>query len=231
MNVFDLMTHSERSSLYAVAKLQFLEAGKTLFEHGDKAEHFYLVNRGLMKAVRITATGEEKVFNLFQQDSVIAEISMFMPDGEYPMTAIAETNCQLAVFHKKDLHNLVNNSPILANKFMALISQRVSNLLDTIDTLTQVNADQRLVMFFAQQYAQQRPNNHSIMLNMPKKVLASQLSIKPETLSRILKKLKDKRLVLENNHRFHFPDIDALCKEVDIKPRLFYKAKNYEIRP
>lgn len=66
---------------------------------------------------------------------------------------------------------------------MKFMRQRIANLMDAIDTLTRVYADQRLVMFFAQQYVRQSPEKPLTTLPYAKKVLASQLSIKQETLS------------------------------------------------
>lgn len=221
MNLFELMTSEEKSSLFNQAKLKFIDAGCVLFHYGQKADHFYLVNKGRIRLTRLMSTGEEKVFKEFTHGGVVAEVAMFLPNEEYPMTATADVASQVAVFKKRDLINLIKQSPQLAIKILGFMSQRIAQLMDTLDTLTQVSADQRLVMFFAQQYAIQKPKTLSITMPYAKKVLASQLCVKPETLSRILKKFKDKKLIEEVGNQFRFPDINALCQAVDVMPEIF----------
>lgn len=52
---------------------------------------------------------------------------------------------------------------------MKFMRQRIANLMDAIDTLTQVYADQRLVMFFAQQYAKKSSESLQSRYPMQKK--------------------------------------------------------------
>lgn len=224
--LFDLMTSEQKSVIYNKARLKNLTAGETLFNRGDFAEHFYLVNKGQIKILRLMSTGDEKVFKVFTHGGTIAEVAMFVPSQQYPMTAIAEIDTQVSVFHKKHLFELIETSPQLALAIMRFMSQRIASLMDTIDTLTQVNADQRLVMFFAQQYAKQSSEKPSITLPYAKKVLAGQLSIKPETLSRILKKFKQNELIIEQGSQVSFPDINKLCEFVQVTPDLFKTKKN-----
>ncbi len=59
------------------------------------------------------------------------------------------------------------------------------------------------------------------MLPHTKKVLASQLGITPETLSRILNKFKQEGLIKESGGCITVPDFNLLCYEVDLLPGIF----------
>ena len=87
------------------------------------------------------------------------------------------------------------------------MSQKIGFLMNSIDTLTQVNADQRLVMYLAQWYLHQQPEQLSVSLPFSKKVLANQICVKPETLSRMLKRLKNSNLIIEKGRCWELLDI------------------------
>ena len=60
-----------------------------------------------------------------------------------------------------------------------------------------------------------------LLCQTPKKVLASQLGITPETLSRLFKKLKFNGLIKETGACITVPDFNCLCKEVNLVPSIF----------
>lgn len=220
-NLLSLLSPTEKEELFAGAKIKKYSCGDLLFTKGDKANKLYVVNKGQVKLVRITPSGEEKVFKVFLPHGVIAEMAMFMSEQVYPMTAIVEVDCELLEIEKTGLFSLISKSPELAINIMSFMTQRISFLMNTIDTLTQVNAEQRFVMFLSQLYVNQQPENSAVRLPFSKKVIAQQICVKPETLSRILKKLKDKDLLIERGPFLQLPDIDKLCQAVDLYPDIF----------
>jgi len=220
-NLLNVMSEQERQELLTRSKTRKFEAGQTLFNQGDTADKFYLVKKGQVKLIRIMPSGDEKVFKVFTHNGVIAEMAMFMPTQEYPMTGIVEVSCELVVIEKDLLLSIIHRSSNLAINIMSFMSQRIGSLMNTIDTLTQVSADQRLVMYFAQLYIKQKPGDSVIELPFAKKVVANQICVKPETLSRIFKKLKDKNLMQEKGKHILLPNIEKLCQTVDLVPDIF----------
>ena len=53
--------------------------------------------------------------------------------------------------------------------------------------------------------------------------MASQLSMQPETLSRLFRKFKQENLLIEKKNKVYFPDIDNLCHAVALAPDIFKK--------
>lgn len=219
--LLDLMSAKQRENMMADAVHRQLRIGETLFNKGEAANNFFLVKKGQVKLIRLTATGDEKVFKVFLPKGLIAEMAMFMPEQTYPMTAIAETDSEIWVISKKALLTQIEASSELAISIMGFMSQRISILMNSIDTLTQVNAEQRFIMFLAQLYAKQPNETFVIHLPFSKKIIANQICVKPETLSRILKKFKDRDLIQERGAHLTLPDVEALCHFVELLPDIF----------
>ena len=128
------------------------------------------MQKGQVKLIRLTAEGEEKVFKNFMPKGVIAEMAMFMPNHEYPMICVTEVDSILLSISKDALLAVVENSPVLSMKVMGFMAQRINQLMDNIDLLTQTDAQQRLVMRFAHLYTQQKTTKPAIILPVSKKM-------------------------------------------------------------
>ncbi len=104
------------------------------------------------------------------------------------MSARVVQDTELSVFHYQDVLAVFTQSPQTSLKVMNYMTNRIHQLMDTVNILTQVNANQRLVMKLADFYRAQSRNEGKITLPVTKKLLATQLGMTPETLSRTFKK-------------------------------------------
>jgi CRP-like cAMP-binding protein len=77
---------------------------------------------------------------------------------------------------------------------METLRRREHFLLDEIEQISLQNATQR-VMAYLLHHAGEAESANRVTLNIPKHILASRLTIKPETLSRVLARLKGKGFI------------------------------------
>jgi CRP-like cAMP-binding protein len=93
-------------------------------------------------------------------------------------------------------------------KIMGAMSQRLRGLIKEIDDLTLQSATTRLCAMLWRQAGES--GDSDIELTAPKGVLASRLSIKPETFSRILHNLADMQLLEVKGAHIRIKDIAQL---------------------
>lgn len=220
-SILQLLSPSQRCILESQSHQIHLKSNDYLFERGDNADHIYQVNKGKVTLSRLMPNGEQKVFKVFMSGGVIAEMAVFMRPREYPMSAHIDQDTTLTAYKYENFKALFISSPELSLQVISFISNRVGQLMNSLDMLTQVNANQRLVMHFADIYSKQKRAGNRFTLPNTKKVLASQLCITPETLSRLFKKLKFNGLIMESGACITVPDFNSLCKEVDLVPSIF----------
>jgi CRP/FNR family transcriptional regulator len=221
LNLLQLLNKKQRLFLETVSKKIILSAGDCLFEKGDCADKIYLVNKGKVTLYRLMPNGEEKVFKVFLSGGVIAEMAVFMEPRIYPMNAHIDQSTSLTCYKHESFISLFKSDSELAMKVISFMSNKVGQLMNSLDMLTQVNANQRLVMYFAEIYRKQKNCGNKFVLPSTKKVLATQLCITPETLSRLFSKLKLNGLIKESGACIIIPDFNFLCREVDLDPSIF----------
>lgn len=170
-------------------RVQQLEAGETLFSFGDTADRFYLVKQGQVKLSRIAANGQEKVIEIMSANNTFAEAVMFMQKPIYPVTAQALDDCVLYAIPNQAYLSILTKSTESCLHLLGGLSMRLHGLLQELDHLAQQNAAHRLVRYLVNQLPADVGEAYTLTLTIPKHVLASKLSIKPESFSRLLSTL------------------------------------------
>ena len=216
-----LLDEQQKQALFADRKQLSCPAGHQLFQKGDKADNMYLLEKGKVSLYRLMPNGDEKLFRVFLAGDLIAELALFMQPREYPMSARVEQDSELSAFSYQQVQSVVTHSPELSLKVMSFMSNRICHLMNTVNILTQVNANQRLVMKLAEIYRSQMVKGDKLSIPVTKKLLATQLGMTPETLSRAMKKLKSDGHIIESGSHITLVDIPSLCRSVDLTPEIF----------
>ncbi len=167
-----------------------LQEGERLFDHGQHATRFFLLCSGQIKLFRLSADGMEKVIDIIHPGQTFAEAVMFMRGHSYPVNADALVASEVASFDNNAFLELLRESTETCFRLLGDMSQRLHALLNDIDHLTLQNATGRLLSYLACALPADAEGGTAIELNVPKSVLASRLSIQPETFSRILANLQ-----------------------------------------
>lgn len=191
-----------------------LSAGKHLFHIGDDAKRFYVVKSGEVCLYRFSPEGDEKVFQLAKQGEAIAEAAMFMSPSSYPVSAKAKTKSVLLSFSRQQLLSFCVSDPVFSFKLLSAMATKLSQAVNRVDQLTLKGANQRLVSYLLEL----RINSGTDWLKLPVShgVLAGQLNIAPETLSRLFKKLRDEELISGKGIIVVLLDIEGICQSVNL---------------
>ncbi|MDH3309529.1 MAG: Crp/Fnr family transcriptional regulator [Gammaproteobacteria bacterium] len=197
-----------------------LEPGKALFRQGQPAERFYFLREGLVKLFRLSPDGDEKIIEIMRPGETFAEAVMFMgPQGRYPVNAEAINESRVYAFEQKVFLNLLRESNEATFGLLASMSRRLHMLVNQIESLTLQNATYRLVAYLLEQIPRDVKTSPEVQLTTPKGVIASRLAIQPETLSRILGKLRQGGLIEVHGHHITIRNVQALRDTVHLPPQ------------
>ncbi len=188
-----------------------LDEGQQLFGHGQKAERFFMVHSGQIKLFRLSIDGVEKVIDIVQPGQTFAEAVMFMKSQNYPVSAQAITACEVLSFDSRDYIQSLRASVDTCFHLLGDMSMRLHMLLNDIDQLTLQNATYRLISYLAKQVTEGGTSAKvEIELSTPKNIIASRLSIQPETFSRILKNLTKDGIISVHGKHVEIHDVQRL---------------------
>ena len=209
--LFTPLSDDQFQALIVHAEVREYLPGETIFRQGEPANRFYLVLGGLVRLFRASNTGQEKIIHLLEPGELFAEAVFFM-GGHYPVTAASIDRCRLVGFDFQDFVGCVRDDMKLAFRLMSAMSMRIHALIDEIDHLALSTACQRLSCYLLDCAGGGEGGETTVRLRVPKHMLASRLAIKPETLSRLLAKFRDERLIEEHEGTVVLKDVPRLRK-------------------
>jgi CRP-like cAMP-binding protein len=186
---------------------QYVEPGEIVFKQGEPCSAFYAVVRGMLK-LRLEEAGIRRVVGFVQAGDTFGESAVFSGEG-YAVSAVAVTDCELLAIPAFPFLRLTQQFPNLALRMLGWISQRYHAHLRNSTRLAMHNADQRVAAWLLH-HAAAGPTGPSVTLP-PKRVdLANLLCITPETLCRIMKRLRTQGHVAVEGDEVRLLNTDAL---------------------
>ncbi|MBU2676211.1 MAG: Crp/Fnr family transcriptional regulator, partial [Gammaproteobacteria bacterium] len=143
-------------------------------------------------------------------DRTFAEAVAFMGGHKYPVTCEALSDAVLVRIPNKDYVDLIKTDRDACMRLLSDISRHLHGLVREIERLTVQNAGARLVSYLLEHVVDSNDDEATIRLELPRHVIASRLSITPETLSRLLRGLVDERVITIEDRVIFVHDLSRL---------------------
>lgn len=167
-----------------------LRAGDDVFREGERCSGFFVVAEGRVKIYRLREDGREQVVDDVGPGNTFAEAALFHR-GRFPAYAAAtQSPTRLVKLDATGFLALFASEPRLGTSMVGSLCSWLHSLLERIETLSIVSAGARLAHHLLRLPARQEGDTVVITLPVAKKDLASELSVTPETLSRLLARWK-----------------------------------------
>lgn len=193
-----------------------LEENEHLFHTGDQARYFYLLRIGQIQLYRLSPAGEEKVIEIIQPGQTFAEAVMFLQTTTYPVSAKAIVQSKLWRIDMNVFLSMLQESNELCLRMLGSMSRRLHGAIQDIDQLTLQNGSMRVIQLLLRSAPDSSTHRYSLEWETPKQILASRLSVRPETFSRILQRLSRQGLIAVHGKTIEVLDAKALRHELDL---------------
>lgn len=208
LHLFAALSDQQFDALVDRARVVTLDKKEALFRMGDEASSFFVLAEGSIKLALNSPQGVEKVLMIVRPFDLFAEAVMFMEQHRYPVNAVALQTSKVFSFDSGLLVKFLRDSPSLALKMLSLLSVRLHKQINEIETLSSQNSTSRVLNYVGSMIKDDGSNSALILLTTSKKNLASRLSITPETLSRVLHKLTQIKLIEIDGKQIRIPDVE-----------------------
>jgi CRP-like cAMP-binding protein len=217
-HLFGGLDPKELERVLATGLVEDWGAGQVLFDRGQPARNFFLLLEGQVKLALYSRAGEEKIVEILGPGRSFAEALMFMRAPAYPLSAVATLDSCVARFSSDDYLAVLRESNETCLRMLGHLSQRLHMRLREIENLTLESATHRLVRLIDERLPKGVAGPAEIELAETRQDLASRLSMKPETLSRILRHLSDADVIAVQGRTLSVPDRSRLLAVLDSQP-------------
>lgn len=191
--LFEGLSPKQCTALGAIAVRKYYSRGQNFFAEGDEGIGFYIVLSGKVKVFKLSSEGKEQIFHILEAPEPFAEAAVFAGQ-HYPASAQALAETMVLFFPRQKFMELISREPSLALAMLALLSLRLRKLTMLVENLSLKEVPSRLAAYLL--YLNEHNGNApTIELDISKNQMASLLGTIPETLSRILKRMNEEKLI------------------------------------
>jgi CRP-like cAMP-binding protein len=194
--LFSGLEEEDFDRLAAEMKVRDLDQGEVLFHRGDPADSFFYVDTGLIELSLISATGDKKTLEVVNPGRTFGEAVTFMQEVKFPVTAEGLHKSKLCEIPNRAFLDMLRTNRDACMRLLADLSRHLHARVREIENLSIQNARHRLSSYIIDHITDARDGDQATArLELPRHVIASRLSIKPETLSRLLRSLADEGVI------------------------------------
>ncbi len=188
-----------------------LQKGEMLFQKGDAPRGFFVVIFGQIKLAFPSSQGNEKVINILGPNQSFGEAAMFM-DRPYPVFSEALADTLLLHIARHAIFDLLEEDNSFARRMLAGLSMRLHTLVQDVESYSLRSTTQRVIGFLLQQTMEEEGSETDVIVALPtsKQVIASRLSLTPETLSRVFHDLASANLITVHGKQITVHDVRRL---------------------
>lgn len=209
---FSLLTEKELELIDDIAGEKEFKKGEYIFFEGEEGEKFYIIKNGQVKLTKMIANGDEQILNIFSDHDIIAEIVAF-DKGNYPASAVTMTDTEVIVFDQSELENLILKHPSIGIKLLREMSNRLRRAQQNVRDLALKDSAAKvagLLVFLAEKYGKKRKDNIVLDISLTQQELASMIGSSRETVSRVLGKFENQKLIKTSRKKIKIFDLEEI---------------------
>jgi CRP/FNR family transcriptional regulator len=210
--LFAGLTPSEIESLAERALEKRYSPGQILFHEGEPCSGLFLIAHGSVKIYKTSGTGREIMLAIESAPSSVAEVPLF-DGGPYPATVSAVDEVLAIFIAKRDFQQACRLNPDLPLKVLAVVGQRLRQLVRTVESVTFGSVRQRLARSLLE-FGQQAGAN-SFHLPVTHEGLAQRLGTVREVVSRNLSRFQAEGLLGVHKREIQLLNLAGLQREAD----------------
>jgi CRP-like cAMP-binding protein len=190
-------------------RMEDWEDGAILFMEKSPASDFFWLESGVVELVSSSADGKEKIVEIMQAGDLFAEGVAFM-GGRYPVTARCSGAVRILRIPFAPVITTLDANAQLMRRILAQLSMRLHFLVKELRQHSVQSADARVANYLLDLAQSEEARQGWVSLPAKKATVAARIGITPETLSRVLRRLREARVITIEGRNLHILDSNAL---------------------
>jgi len=214
--LFSALDDIQLAQLQSDVHIHKYDKNSIVFYEGDESEYLYILLEGAVRLYKTAPKGKQIHMHNFEAPEAIA---LFVAFEQIPFPATCEllTDGYIGLLPLEKFHACLSNASF-ATSLVKALARRMKLLSHLLHKETVYSSEAKIADILY--------TNPTVFERLKNTEIAAMLNITPETLSRILTKLKKENIVRIDKHKVTIIDEDALQKVIDTNSVAKVKFKN-----
>ncbi|MDQ0155491.1 Crp/Fnr family transcriptional regulator [Robertmurraya andreesenii] len=206
--IFNHLEDEQLQEVMKVVQSVSYKKGEIIYRSGDDSSSLYIVNEGKIKIYRLSETGKELLLRILEPGDFTGELALFK-ETTHEAYAEAIGNTKVCMISRIELQQLLLKYPSISLKILSEFSNRLEVSEKQTTSFATEKVETRIALFLAECADQEQKLEFD--LPMSKKDLASYLGTTPETISRKLAELEERKIIIQKKQKkIEVLDLDRL---------------------
>ena len=193
LELFSELNEDELQEVAALAQARKVPTDTTIFHEGDPADSIFVVVNGRVKVVTTSSDGKEFILSVLGGGQVFGEMGM-LEAAPRSASVVTITEVDLLVIKREDFDRLLNTSPGISRKLMAILSRRLRRANSKMESLAYMDVAGRLARYLldmALDHGQRLGNGWVVVRRPTHSDIAHSIGTSRETVSRLINEFEE----------------------------------------
>lgn len=198
------MIISEDLLLTYGADYETFESNQIIFHEGTLPKFYFQIVTGIVELNNYHEDGKEFTQNVLSAGQSIGE-SLLFNEKEYPVNAIARTECIILKLAKKEFINLLHENQEASSEMLKCLADRLYHKYIMLfnNSLLEPSVKIKALMDYFKNYNNKR-DKFSFEIPFTRQQLANLTGLRVETVIRTVKKMESQRLLKISDRKIYY---------------------------
>lgn len=211
LNLSEEDQHVLLNDLVKEARVKVYKKKQLIYEDGDSPIYVYYLVKGKVRTFLYYQDGRELSTNIHTDGQFFGYESILLNEG-YTESASALEDTEVALIPKEKFFELMFNKPVIATKFIKLLSGNVKEKEEQMLGFAYDSVRKRVANTLVHVASKtiESPNQDEIVIRISRDDLAALAGTANETISRMLADFKDEKLIIKEGNAIRIYSIEKL---------------------
>ena len=192
LDIFSKLNTLELEQISNITQIKTINKNNILFYEGDSSDCFYILLSGHLKLFKTGYKSNEIVLHYFTTPTLVAEMAT-LENINFPATAVAVSDeVLIGIINKEKFIDMLKSDSEFSFHIVKSLTKKIKNLEVAINRNLIFDAMAKVCSFIKE--------NPDFLLSHKNIEIANILNMAPETLSRVLTKLRKLEILNKNNY-------------------------------
>ena len=210
--LFSELTTQQSDRIISFSKIIHYKKNEIIFMEGDLYKGFYILLNGSVKIYKISFEGKESILHLIKPSESFGDAMLF-ENGNYPVNAQVLSDSVLVFIPHKEFIQLIKNNSTICFNMLVGFSKKMHRLTQKVEELSTKEVTNRFARYLLEEIKKAGNDNLPepfIRFTISKKNIASYIGTITDTLSRLLKKLQNEKIIRVSGNSIFVLDLNKL---------------------
>lgn len=192
LSFYPHLTEQHKEELLSASRVERFSAGDLIYTPARECLGMVYVIKGVIRTYLTSENGKKAtIFRLREKDVCVLSMSCLMAAITFDVEVEADKDCELFVIPAASFSRVASENMYVENFSYKIVTERFSAIVEALEQMMFMSLEQRVITFLLDESAAVGGE----VLYITQEQLAENIGSAREAVTRVLKQLKDRRLI------------------------------------